>query len=104
MSEESSPGTASPPSAPAPESKAKVLMSQLDWKHLAIGVLTVLGALGYGGVLPTAKEPASAVCPPADPAFQSDVRAALAKLADQQADMRERMARVESALGAGTVR
>jgi hypothetical protein len=81
-------------------------MSQLDWKHLAIGVLTVLGALGYGGVIPPAvrTQAETAVCQSQDPAFQADVRAALAKLADQQADMRERMARVESALGAGSVR
>lgn len=100
MSSDPSPGGVTPPSDPAPASK-KTLMSQIDWKHVALGVVTVLGALGYTGVIPPAVEhnpaQASLVCP-SDPAFQADVRAALAKLTDAQSDMRERMARVESAL------
>lgn len=99
MSEDRAPGGVTPPSDPAPKS---TLMSKVDWKHVALGVVTLLGALGYGGVIPPAVEhdpaPAAQVCPPFDPAFQADVRAALIKLADAQADMRERMARVESAL------
>ena len=103
MSEESTPGPVSPPSDPTPKKAPAV---KFDAKTVAIGILSVLSALGATGVIPPFVAPA-APTPPAqcsDPAFQSDVRAALAKLADQQADMRERMARVESALGAGTVR
>ncbi len=72
---------------------------QIDWKHVVIGVLSVLGALGYGGVLPTAGGHEPAPCS-ADPSFQADVRAALAKQTDALSDLRERMARVEAQIGA----
>lgn len=101
MSEESTPGPVSPPSDPAPKKAPAV---KFDAKTVAIGILSVLSALGATGVIPPFASPAAptpAQC--SDPAFQADVRAALAKLADQQADMRERMARVESALGAASV-
>jgi hypothetical protein len=83
-----------PPSEPA---KPGI---QLDWKHAAIAVLSILSALGYGGVLPTASAPAASPCAP-DASFQADVRTALAKQADALSDLRERMARVEATV-AGT--
>ncbi len=85
----------SAPEPTAPEAKSGLT---IDWKHIAIGVLTVLGALGYGGVIPAAGTASSAPCS-ADPSFQADVRAALAKQADVLSDLRERMARVEAQVG-----
>ncbi len=84
--------TPTPVSAPEP---TKGLALKLDAKTIIIAVLSVAGALGYGGVLPTAASvPPTSPC--SDPTFQADVRAALAKQSDSLSDLRERMARVEA--------